>query len=357
MKYKTLNIYIHDSKQHNQFIVQQIQPLQEELSRNKKLKNFVLRHWRKGPHIQWHIQIDKEFTMDHLLWIKGKLQENIGQYSSVNQLTQAELKKQYLMLKDFEMEVEDLFPIEQDATIKLEDSSLRTDIWGETGVESIKEYYVKSNKLIMEMLNEPVSAKYKNTICMMIAAIHAIGKPNETQLSFRSHAEAFLNRFDKEDEIRSHFEKIYNKNKGNIEVLVNELIEKEKYFNEWLNIYKDTIKDNEPLIESRQLLLPEAETYMKIVQENQWNPGYEGRISEFHGHLNSLPKYGKIKQTMNFQIKRLILNFLYLTIAQIGIKPVDKFSMCYSISRFYEEKLNKNWKQQLDDNHQTASIK
>lgn len=353
---KSMNIYLHDTSKHNQFIVEQIIPLQKELSFDKPLNNFILRHWRKGPHIQWHIQLDKNFSNEKLLWVQNKLTENIEKYSAAVTLTQSELEEKYLLLKDFEMEVGDLFPIEDDATIKLTDSSLRVDIWGENGVQSIRKYYIKTNDLVMSLIKEPANNKYKNTLSMMMAAIYAIGNPNHHQLSFRSHSEAFLNRFDKEDKLREQFEKVYKINNESIKTLFDVLLDTEKLFHQWKNVFQDLIKENEPLIAKGQLLMPEAETYMNIVKENNWDKGYEGKISEFHENLNSIPIYDKIKKTKNFQIKRLVLNFLYLTIAQIGIKPVEKFSMCYSISRFFEEKMGESWKEQLNDETRFTNI-
>jgi membrane protease subunit (stomatin/prohibitin family) len=102
--------------------------------------------------------------------------------------------------------------------------------------------------------------------------------------------------------------------------------------------------------------MPEAETFMKIVEDHHMNKGYEGEISDFHKLLNSKRDYDTIKKSTNFQIKRLVLNYLYLTIAQIGIKPVEKFSMCYSLARYFEEVLGEDWKIQLEDESRFRSL-
>lgn len=123
----------------------------------------------------------------------------------------------------------------------------------------------------------------------------------------------------------------------------------EDVFIEWKKIFKDLIIKNKKYIDTGDLALPEADTYMKIINENNWDNGYEGSISDFHKYLNEKQEYDDITKSTDFKTKRLVLNFLYNTLAQIGIKPVEKFSMCYAISRYYEEKLGTEWKEQLDN--------
>lgn len=348
MTYKSINMYLHDVKMHDKFIYEEIIPLQNSILSESGINNFILRHWRKGHHIQWHIEINDKFNNKDLQSLVQILNRNIEDYSAKNSLSEESLKKQYLMLKDFEMEVGEIFPIENDTSIKISDSEFRIDIWGKTGVESLISYYITTNGQVMKLINKSTNYKYRASLNMFLAAINALGDVERHQLSFRSHAEAFLNRFDKGDKLREQFEYIYTSNKSSLRTLMN-IHSNEDVFIEWKKIFKDLIIKNKKYIDTGDLALPEADTYMKIINENNWDNGYEGSISDFHKYLNEKQEYDDITKSTDFKTKRLVLNFLYNTLAQIGIKPVEKFSMCYAISRYYEEKLGTEWKEQLDN--------
>lgn len=194
---------------HDKFIYEEIIPLQNSILSESGINNFILRHWRKGHHIQWHIEINDKFNNKDLQSLVQILNRNIEDYSAKNSLSEESLKKQYLMLKDFEMEVGEIFPIENDTSIKISDSEFRIDIWGKTGVESLISYYITTNGQVMKLINKSTNYKYRASLNMFLAAINALGDVERHQLSFRSHAEAFLNRFDKGDKLREQFEYIY----------------------------------------------------------------------------------------------------------------------------------------------------
>lgn len=45
---------------HDKFIYEEIIPLQNSIE--SRINNFVLRHWGKGHHIQWHSEINDQFN-------------------------------------------------------------------------------------------------------------------------------------------------------------------------------------------------------------------------------------------------------------------------------------------------------
>ena len=59
----------------------------------------------------------------------------------------------------------------------------------------------------------------------------------------------------------------------------------EDVFIEWKMIFKDLIMENEKNIDKGEFTLPEADTYMKIINDNNWDKGYRGSISDFHKYL------------------------------------------------------------------------
>lgn len=350
MSFKAINIYLHDSSNHNLFVEEQIMPAIEKYNKLHTFKCFLLRHWRKGPHLQLHIELNKYFLEKDLISLKEKLEKNIHSYLSGVAFSQSDLEKNYEFLKIYELETNPFFPLHEDGFIEISTSVLRDDIWGDTGVEAIRNYYCESNNLVLNFMTKiEKEKKYQNAISIMLASVKAIGDESTQQLSFRSHAEAFLNRFDTEDKIRKVFEHQYQSNKKNLSTLFQEILTNDSVHNEWVKIYKDLINTNKQLVEDNIINLPKAETYLSIIEENKWVEGIEGELSPFHKYRNSLPDSETYRNTSDFYVKRLVLNFMYLTLVQIGVKPLEKFSMCYSIARWFEDKLNKDWKKQLEE--------
>ncbi|MFC4767672.1 lantibiotic dehydratase C-terminal domain-containing protein [Effusibacillus consociatus] len=348
MNWHAIHIYLHDTQMHTPFLLEQIKPLLEKYGNNQNIRSFFLRHWKKGPHIQSHIGFPTEADTDALLEeLVSYLQQEIFKYAAKTPLTEEQVVKQYKQLSVFELE-NDYLPLEQDLTVKIQESVLRNDIWGDKGTEEVRAYYVDTNNMVLEVLGQPEGAKFKNLIYLMLAAVESLGDRSRHQLSYRSHAEAFLNRFDQKGVIRNVFEEQFQNNKSFLTQLIEEELLKSDLFHTWTNFYKGLIQKTLPLIEQRELVLPEADTYMKIIEQKGWNQGYEGTISDFHQTLNNIPEYAEIKRSTEFKSKRLVLNLLYLTFAQLGVKPTEKFMLCYSVSRWFEERLGQDWKLQLE---------
>ncbi|KGX85507.1 hypothetical protein [Pontibacillus litoralis] len=80
-------------------------------------------------------------------------------------------------------------------------------------------------------------------------------------------------------------------------------------------------------------------------------------MSEFHKLLNQLRPYEEIKDDTDYKVKRLLLNYVYLTMVQLGITGVEKFSMCYSVARWFEENLDQGWKEQFINKYNPEGIK
>ena len=350
MSFKAINIHLHDSNNHNLFVEEQIIPAIEEYNKLYQFNCFLLRHWRKGPHLQLHIELNEYFLEKDLISLKERLEKNAQSYLSKTPLNKSDLEKTYEFLKIYELETNPFFPLNEDGFTEITDSVLRNDIWGDSGIEAIRSYYYESNNLVLSCLTKTESEKkYQNAISIMLAAVKSIGDESTQQLSFRSHAEAFLNRFDTEDKIRQRFETQYQNNKKHLSILFQDILPNNTEHNEWIKIYKNLIDTNKQLIEDNIINLPKAETYLSIIEENKWVEGIEGELSPFHKHRNSLPHSEEYRNTTDFYVKRLVLNFVYLTLVQIGVKPLEKFSICYSIARWFEDKLDKDWKQQLEE--------
>jgi hypothetical protein len=185
---------------------------------------------------------------------------------------------------------------------------------------------------------------------MMYAVISALGDPASHQLSYRSHAEAFLGRFDKDEFLRNQLENHYKRNRHIITELFEERVTKSSLFKEWKTIYSNLIKESAPLFIQNKLLIPEADHFTSIIKNKGWELEEEGGIdimSDFHKLLSQIRPYEKVKSQIEYKVKRLLFNFMYLTMVQLGIKGTEKFSMCYSISRWFEDKLREGWKEQL----------
>jgi hypothetical protein len=60
--------------------------------------------------------------------------------------------------------------------------------------------------------------------------------------------------------------------------------------------------------------------------------------SEFHEALQTNEAAQSFMQTdVEFLSARLILNYMYLTVARLGVSPMEKFFLAYLIARSVEE--------------------
>jgi len=348
MKLPSVHIYLHDTYQREKFLREQLLPYVEK----KNINSFFLVDWENGPHIKW--VIDDSLSMKETDSIINEtiihLKEIINNYRAKNTLNKKEFLNNVQHLEYFELKNASNL-LEKDTTIKHSTTTLRKDIWGENGVHLIKRYYFNSNSLVSDIIKRP-DKKYENVLLIMYAALIALGEPKIHQLSYRSHAEAFLGRFDQKDILRNQLEKQYKRNRNKIEYLFQEEIFNSTLYKDWKKLYMNLAIRASNLFSNKQLIVPEAEQFTKIIDDYNWSLNYneeesKDNLSEFHKILNQIRPYENVQDDSNYKVKRLLLNYVYLTMVQLGVTGLEKFSMCYSIARWYEEKMDLNWKEQL----------
>src|SRR5699024_6821308 len=146
-------------------------------------------------------------------------------------------------------------------------------------------------------------------------------------------AEAFLGRFDQKDILRNQLEKQYKRNRNKIEYLFQEEIFNSTLYKDWKKLYMNLAIRASNLFSNKQLIVPEAEQFTKIIDDYNWSLNYneeesKDNLSEFHKILNQIRPYENVQDDSNYKVKRLLLNYVYLTMVQLGVTGLEKFSMC-----------------------------
>ncbi|PTM57990.1 lantibiotic dehydratase C-terminal domain-containing protein [Desmospora activa] len=337
MKLQSIKIYMYDYSSHDNFIREKLIPLNQSVH----VRSFLRRGWKYGPHLEWCMKQEDQ-SLENLI---QELSKCLTKYKVDSEFDETSWLHRSQHLKLFELDKEEIIEIREDLTLEISIPRFRTDIWGEKGTQLLIKYYLGTGEAMWNMLNNDIN-RFTKAISMMYSATKVLGDPDRHQLSYRSHAEAFLYRFDKNDVIRNQMEEQYQLNKYEMTKIMKG-IEENRWVSQWCYIFDELLVNAHQLFEQKELKMPDGDLFMKIVGEHGWKTGSANIPGYFHQFLLSLPRYNQETQTLSFQVKRLILNFLYQSFVQLGITPVEKFFMCYSYARWYEDELGVDWKSQL----------
>lgn len=351
--WNTLNLYYHGSDK-NKVITNEITPIIEEMKEKKLIEGFYfIRHWVKGPHLRLNFKCGaQQFNQQVVPLISNKLNVFLKHQPSED-IKEDEIIAHYRELAKMEVITEDIVPFEKNNTLKISTYDTKS-LLGEKGLLIKEEYCSKTYDLVIELLTRFQNHKSKllhDLIYIMLICITSVDDMRLTYLSFRSHSESMLNGFDKNKRLRDRFEQQYIKNQSFIKSIINNVHNKElndDFLVQWstyLNQFYTCVKN---LVEQGKLRPPLPEDTEHFYREYGLPKNWiVEEMSDFHNMLYSRKAFDAAKDSTSFKSLRIMLNVLYITFGQVGLKPVERYYLCYLVANGVEDFFNTTWEQQL----------
>ncbi|MFF3978074.1 lantibiotic dehydratase C-terminal domain-containing protein [Streptomyces sp. NPDC001828] len=206
----------------DQLILHAVRPVIERCT-GRVESAYVLRHWRRGPHLRLIVRATPAVFDEVVL---PAVSELIGGHLRTHPSTSAPLDEAALLplhrrLAAAEREPGPLTPFYADNSITWEEHDRRVDVLGcPVGADELALFYEQTNGLLFEHLESVALGLPRETVALrlMLATAHTLCRhPQDPSIrrgfvSFRSHAEGYLSTVG--PQVRDAFEERYAANRA-----------------------------------------------------------------------------------------------------------------------------------------------
>ncbi|MGW6424251.1 thiopeptide maturation pyridine synthase [Nocardia sp. NPDC055053] len=303
----------------------------------------VTRHWRLGPHLRLNFRTD-DHTFEKLVWptAERELSRYLTAEPSTTVLDIELHSREHRTLAELEAEKGPLSPWVPDNTVLRAEFDDRTEAMGSSrGAELLADFYADTTDLTFTAY-ETCSARpqlMSRAFDLMVATAHLGAAEGIARgfISFRSHAEGFLAQNADGVALRRHWDDNYRQTAESLRARVADIVEAidhdrepDHRLAEWfltIGRFRDRIQ--------RAL----ADGSLPIPPPPPPRPGAERRLeaSDFHRRLFANPEWSRMQDSTDFTIYRLLLNFTYLHLTQLGLVPKDRILLCHMIANAVED--------------------
>lgn len=315
---------------------------------------YVLRHWRRGPHLRLVVQAEPAVFDDLVV---PAVTELIGGYLREHPSTAAPLDETRLLaahrqLAQDEREPGPLTPFYQDNTITWAEHDRRIEVLGcPVGADELALFYDTTNTQLFEHL-EAVSAGLDRQILalrLMLATAHALCRHPEDPtirrgfVSLRSHAEGYLSTVP--PSARETFERNYAANRTALTGLVRSVVaavdnadkahpadSDESFERRWISAIEPLGARWAALYEAGEI--PEAD--IPTDAEN----GIETMLARSPLHravAGNVAYKNMMYRDPRFLRYRLMLNYTYLHLTRLGVPGLHRYLLCHLAANAVEE--------------------
>ncbi|MNO26463.1 hypothetical protein D3C76_163170 [compost metagenome] len=355
--WKSINVYYHKGDR-EQLIKTGILPSIHQLAESGKIKRYYfIRHWLKGPHVGINLECLDEFVYEKD--IKPVLYENIKDYlfkKPSEALEDNEMTATYEQLSRMELIKEDYLPLIP--TNSILEVPYKKDSWlGENGSKIISDYHSGTSYFVEKILDQTEEELYPTLLGMMLGVIVCVKDIRRSYLSFRSHSEAMLHAYDKNNLIRTKFQKKYILNQLLIKDLIAQVTEMEhstesndEFLQEWTVYCKKFYTELYKEVACGNVFPPKQDEVVLYFQEfgapETW---IVDEMSEFHQMFYRKNDIDNLLNSDTFKSFRIILSLLYSTFSNLGIKPIERFYLCYLVANGVEDFYGIDWKSLFEE--------
>ncbi|MBC3841183.1 hypothetical protein GXW82_15420 [Streptacidiphilus sp. 4-A2] len=333
----------------DQLLLHAVRPVVERCAGHVR-SVYVLRHWRRGPHLRLVVQADPA-TFAEL--VEPAVAGIIGGYLREHPSTapapdEAALLPMHRRLAEAEREPGPLTPFYQDNSITWTEHDRRVEVLGcPVGADELALFYAGTNALLFRHLEAVANGVPRETLALrlMLATAHMLCRHPEDAsvrrgfVSFRSHAEGCLSTAD--PKLRDAFEQRYSANREVLTAQVRAVVaafdtETAEPAAAELREWVATI---DPLGERWTALYAAGEIPEADIPDDVEN-GIGGLLtaSPMHRAIAGSPAYKEMMyRDPRFLRYRLMLNYTYLHLSRLGIPGLTRYLLCHLAANAVEE--------------------
>ncbi|MFC5182278.1 thiopeptide maturation pyridine synthase [Actinomadura harenae] len=303
---------------------------------------YVLRHWRRGPHLRLNIRTDPHSWTNT---VQPAIDEVVGGYLAAHPSTarvdRDRAMAQHRFLAEHEQERGPLTPWHPDNSVQYVPFDDRRHVLGDAeSADLLTGFYTDGTPLLFAMLDHVRSghdtAERIGLGLMLAASVTALPPITRSFVSYRSHAEGFLAQCADPAATRARFDAYYKSHSADLTdrvravmaTLQNDTATPVPFIAEWAALiaaYRDRAT---PLIAEGKLIPPSVHD---AGQAAQWP-------SEFHRMMFGNRAYHRaVLDDPAFRRYRLLINYTYLHINRLGLTPPERFRLCHLAANAVED--------------------
>lgn len=292
--------------------------------------SYFVRHWQRGPHLRLNFPAEREADRDAAARLVG---EHVGGYlaehPSAVQLDPVALLPLHRSLARMEQVDGPLLPWYPNNSIQPAGYDERAAaLGGRAAAELLAGFYVATTPAVFDALAQvrDGTARLGVALDLILSVAHAFAEGGITGgfVSLRSHAEAFLGEGDRAG-LRRAWDEQYRLRASSLQDRVAAIVaEVDRGANSWVRTVRPTARAGQRLLAAGRLPMSSLR---------------RARGSDFHRALAGNNRWHEqVEPSLAFRGYRLLLNYTYLQLTRLGVKPVERFMLCHFAANAVEER-------------------
>ncbi|OJF15579.1 thiopeptide maturation pyridine synthase [Couchioplanes caeruleus] len=371
-RWQGVQIYYYEENK-DDLLLECVRPLFAELAPHAE-RLVVTRHWLRGPHLRLGVRAsDRVFREVIRPAVERAVSRHLAAFPSTARIDERELLAVHKVLAPQEQEWGPLSPFHPDNSLRWDPYDRRIPVLGsEAAAELLEDFYHETNDLAFGALAHVRGGGGRMALAFdfMVATAHAMWPGIDRGfISYRSHAEGFIVRAPDPGTRRASCDDRYRAQAPALrERLVTVLDgldgrgEPVPFVADWLAVLRRYREVAERLIASGELSFAAAERTGPAgaaaerigaagaaagaaagggaepgEERDGWDPEML-RHSDFHRRLQGPGgAMESLQRDPDFLAFRFALNYLYLHLNRIGVRPVERFLLCHLVANTVED--------------------
>ncbi|MET9914134.1 thiopeptide maturation pyridine synthase [Streptomyces sp. NPDC006476] len=342
----SVHVHHHDEKAEPALVLGAVRPAFASVRASADASWFG-RHWLRGPHLRLNFLTSAELWAAEVRpTVVATVREYLRTHPSRVPLNETSLAPVHERLAELEMETGPRQPWVADNTVVERPYDHRLPVLGSMQAsELLAGFLSDTNDLAFQIYDHlrsggalaPLALDMMwTTVSVAAIPFDRGGAPIERGfMSLRSHADAFLSRTQDPDRYRAQFDERYRRQASSLSERLR-AVESQLAGNgsglpfvlEWAEAVRRCQRTAYPLLVSGEVSLSGAGRAPRMPTR---------QVSEFHQLLQSDHGHADFLQDDHwFASFRLVVNYLYIHLNRLGLRPVDRGLLCHLAARTVE---------------------
>jgi hypothetical protein len=335
MSWHDIRIYYYDDP--GPLILHAIRPLFDRLA-GQVSTLYYTRHWLRGPHIRVSLLADADTIAEV---VRPAVDETAGRFldqrPSRLRLDPAQHLRAHRRLAELEHENGPLYPWHADNSVHYTPHDRRLPVLGsEAAADLLASFHADATDLAFDMTARVAGGGQLAGLAfdLMIATAHTMSGDGIVGGfgSFRSHSEGALHMYAEvqgmrrawDEHLRRHLPSLVDRVSAVVSTLDGERASV-PFVQRWQAILDATRR------RALRLLTEGTLTAASLfhLDDGEDAQRYIAEASPFHREILTDPDWPRIRSSERFTLYRLALNYTYLYLTRIGLRPFDRYLLCH----------------------------
>lgn len=351
-QWRSIHVHHHDETAEPALVLDAVRPVFEAVARWTDGAWFG-RHWLRGPHLRLHFRTGaREWEAQVRPTAVAMLEAYLRAHPSTARLDEAAWEPAHRLLARLEMEPGPLRPWVPDNTVRERPYDHRLPVLGSLRAgELLAGFLADTNDAAFRMYEHVRAGGALSVLALdlMWSTVSAAAVPFRRGqapiargfLSLRSHADAFLSRTGDPAAYRSAFDERYRRQADALSARLRAVesalagsapagagSDEPPFVVEWAEAVRRHQRAAHPLLASGEVTMHGAALAPRLPTR---------QVSEFHRVLRSDHGHADFVRADHwFASFRLVVNYLYVHLNRLGLKPVDRALLCHMAANTVE---------------------